>query len=217
MAGDAVNTYLLGGAPSARFARRELKGYLRALPTARHFVATRDADAVALWQLLPRETPANELLAGWTRIFRVPLKLWPAAVALELRYEAAHAAAAAAAPGGAYYYLAFVGTAPAARGRGLASALLAHMTARADAEGRPCLLEATSGRSAGLYARHGFVTYEVFTVAPGAPPVFFMRRDPRPPAAAAAAEGAGRAAAAPHIPAGAGGPIPCAAPAGVVA
>jgi hypothetical protein len=67
MAEDPVNTYLLGGTPSARFAKKELKGYVKALPRARHFIATPDAAAVALWQLLPEETPANELLAGWTR------------------------------------------------------------------------------------------------------------------------------------------------------
>lgn len=58
-------------------------------------------------------------------------------------YEAAHAEIAAEAPGAAYYYLAFIATAPAARGRGLAGGLLRHMTARADDEGRLCLLEAT--------------------------------------------------------------------------
>ena len=141
MADDPVNAFLLGGSPSAAFAAREIKGYLKALPRAAHFIATRDAAAVALWQLvrwrrggagggaggaplaaaaparcriiaptplparpappqLPNETPRNELLAGWSRIFRVPLRLWPALVALELRYEAAHAAIAAEAPGG---------------------------------------------------------------------------------------------------------------------
>jgi hypothetical protein len=67
MAEDPVNAFLLGGAPSARFARKEIKGYLKALPAAGHFMCTPDAAAVALWQLLPHETPRNELLAGWTR------------------------------------------------------------------------------------------------------------------------------------------------------
>lgn len=185
MSDDPVNAHLLGGAPSsARFARKEIKGYLKALPKANHFMCTPDAAAVALWQLLPDETPRNELLAGWTRILRVPLRLWPSLLALELKYEAAHAREAAAAPGGAYYYLSFIGTAPAARGRGYASLLMRAITQRADAEGRLCLLEATSERSAALYARHGFAVTEVYRVTPAAPPVFFMRRDPqRPPSA----------------------------------
>lgn len=110
----------------------------------------------------------------------MPLKLWPALVSLELRYEAAHAREAATAPGGDYYYLSFIATAPAARGKGYASQLLRHVTARADAEGRLCLLEATSALSRALYERHGFVCYETYHVTPAAPPVFFMRRDPRP-------------------------------------
>jgi hypothetical protein len=120
-----------------------------------------------------------------TRIFRVPLKLWPALVGLELRYEAAHAREAATAPGGAYYYLSFIGTAPGARGKGYASLLMRHITSRADAEGRLCLLEATSDKSQALYERHGFVTYETVRITAQAPPVFFMRRDPQPPSMAA--------------------------------
>ena len=54
MADDPVNAFLLGGARSVRFARREIRGYVRALPRARHFLATRDATAVALWQLVRR-------------------------------------------------------------------------------------------------------------------------------------------------------------------
>jgi hypothetical protein len=44
---------------------------LKALPCAANFIATADSKAVALWQLLPTETPRNELLAGWTRILAV--------------------------------------------------------------------------------------------------------------------------------------------------
>ncbi len=105
-------------------------------------------------------------------------------MALELRYEAAHARAAASAPGGCYYYLSFISTAAAARGRGYGSLLMRHITARADAEGRACLLEATSDRSRALYERHAFALYETYRVAPDAPPVYFMRRDPQPPGAA---------------------------------
>lgn len=49
----------------------QVKGYLKALPRAANFIATADSKAVALWQLLPAETPHNELWAGWTRILAV--------------------------------------------------------------------------------------------------------------------------------------------------
>jgi hypothetical protein len=38
---------------------------------AAHFIMTPDASAAALWQLLPSETPRNELWAGWTRVLKV--------------------------------------------------------------------------------------------------------------------------------------------------
>lgn len=98
--------------------------------------------AVALWQLLPHETPRNELWAGWTRILRVPPRLWRQLVKLELRYEAAHDVAAE--QFGSYYYLSFIGSRPEVRGRGYGSLLLSQITQKADAEGRWCMLEATS-------------------------------------------------------------------------
>lgn len=76
---DPVNSYLLGGGPCPRFARKEIKGYLKALPAARHFVATPDAAAVALWQLV-------SLLAGWCaarlRAQVRPLSLAPSCLCL---------------------------------------------------------------------------------------------------------------------------------------
>jgi hypothetical protein len=67
------------------------------------------------------------------------------------------------------------------------------MTDRADAEGRHCMLEATSERSRRLYEKHGFECFQDFRASRKAPPVFFMMRAPRqaappqPPAAAAVA------------------------------
>jgi hypothetical protein len=62
------------------------------------------------------------------------------------------------------------------------------MTDRADAEGRACVLEATSERSRRLYERHGFACAHDFRATRKAPPIFFMVRAP------AAAEAGGRAA-----------------------
>lgn len=123
----------------------QVKGYLKALPDATNFISTADSMAVALWQLLPQETPRNELWAGWTRILRVPPRLWRQLLKLELRYEAAHDDASE--HFGSYYYLSFIGSRPEARGKGYGSLLLSHITQRADAEGRWCMLEATSEKS----------------------------------------------------------------------
>eukprot|EP00878_Enallax_costatus_P015048 GHUV01015757.1.p1 GENE.GHUV01015757.1~~GHUV01015757.1.p1 ORF type:complete len:373 (+),score=114.43 GHUV01015757.1:743-1861(+) len=161
----------------------QVKGYLKALPDAANFIATADSMAVALWQLLPQETPRNELWAGWTRILRVSPRKWRQLLKLELRYEHAHDEAAKA--WGSYYYLSFIGSRPEARGKGYGSLLLSHITHRADAEGRWCMLEATSERSQALYARHGFITYESYRPSKKAPPVFLMKRAPQAPVALA--------------------------------
>jgi ribosomal protein S18 acetylase RimI-like enzyme len=55
-----------------------------------------------------------------------------------------------------HWYLPWIGVKPEAQGMGLGSALLVTGLARADADGLPAYLEATSRRNAALYARHGF-------------------------------------------------------------
>lgn len=55
-----------------------------------------------------------------------------------------------------HLHLVFIGVLPAAQGRGLGGALLRERLARADAEGVPAYLEASTPRSRALYERHGF-------------------------------------------------------------
>ena len=75
------------------------------------------------------------------------------------------------------WYLQFLGTLPSSRGRGLASALIAEVTARCDAEGIGAHLESSNPTNVPLYARHGFaVTAEV--AIEGGPTVPVMWRDP---------------------------------------
>jgi GNAT superfamily N-acetyltransferase len=74
-------------------------------------------------------------------------------------------------------YLWFVGVVPAARGRGIGSALMAPVLERADRVGVPAYLEATSPRNKALYERHGFRATAPITVA-DAPPIWPMYRPP---------------------------------------
>jgi GNAT superfamily N-acetyltransferase len=76
-----------------------------------------------------------------------------------------------------HVYVPYVGVAPEAQGAGLGTALLGRSTDRADAEGLPTYLEATSERNATLYARLGFQHLGAFTVL-GSPPLWPMRRPP---------------------------------------
>ena len=81
------------------------------------------------------------------------------------------------APPSPHWYLAFIGTRAIDRGRGLASALIAAVTSRCDAEGLLAYLESSNLANVLLYERHGFrVTGEV--VIPDGSVIPLMWRDP---------------------------------------
>ncbi|MEF2552543.1 GNAT family N-acetyltransferase [Aurantimonas sp. A2-1-M11] len=77
-----------------------------------------------------------------------------------------------------HWYLPFIGVRAAAQGRGIGATLLAHGLARADRDGLPAYLEATSRRSVPLYRRFGFETIGVVE-SPGYPEIFAMWRPAR--------------------------------------
>lgn len=74
-----------------------------------------------------------------------------------------------------HWYLPFIGVEPTSQGRGLGSRLLAHGLARADEDGLPSYLEASSPRNRALYERHGFVVTAEIQVA-DSPPLWPMHR-----------------------------------------
>jgi ribosomal protein S18 acetylase RimI-like enzyme len=78
-----------------------------------------------------------------------------------------------------HWYLEFVGTAPSRRGQGVATAVLAPVLERADAEGVPAYLENSNEVNLGLYARLGFEVTGTFAVAKGGPTMWSMWREPR--------------------------------------
>ena len=76
-----------------------------------------------------------------------------------------------------HWYLAFIGTRPEARGKGLASLLISAITKICDEEKIPAYLESSNPENVSLYEKHGFkVTGEV-TLKNG-PIVPLMWRDP---------------------------------------
>lgn len=74
---------------------------------------------------------------------------------------------------GPFLYIAFMGTLPSCQGQGLGGQMLKHLTAKADAAGKPMYIEASSEDSARLYERHGFVRRSAHTWSlpdvPGSP------------------------------------------------
>jgi GNAT superfamily N-acetyltransferase len=77
-------------------------------------------------------------------------------------------------------YLPCMGVVSGRQGTGLGSAMLRERLERADADGLPAYLEASSPRSRALYLRHGFADLgEPIRVA-DSPPLWPMRRPPHP-------------------------------------
>lgn len=83
-------------------------------------------------------------------------------------------------PAEPHWYLSLLGTAPAAQGRGIGSALVTDITRRCDENGIPAYLESSKESNIAFYARHGFEVREQVSL-PGGPPVWPMWREPRPP------------------------------------
>lgn len=82
-------------------------------------------------------------------------------------------------PSEPHWYLEIVGAEPDLRGRGIGTAVITPVLEHCDAEGVGAYLESSSPANVPLYARLGFVQTDEVPLAPGAPPVFPMWRDPR--------------------------------------
>lgn len=78
-------------------------------------------------------------------------------------------------PAAPHWYLPWIGVRPEMQGRGIGARLLRRGLARADADGMPAYLEATSRQNAALYLRHGFHPIAVVE-APDYPEIIAMWR-----------------------------------------
>jgi GNAT superfamily N-acetyltransferase len=75
------------------------------------------------------------------------------------------------------WFLNFLGVDPSLQGRGVGSTLLRVVLERADRDGTPAYLDATSPENRRLYERHGFVVTRELSVD-GSPPLYSMWREP---------------------------------------
>lgn len=79
-----------------------------------------------------------------------------------------------------HWYLGVLGTNPPRQGQGIGSELLRPVLDRCDRDGTPAYLESSTESNIGFYARHGFVVTGEMRMAPTAPVLYPMRREPRP-------------------------------------
>jgi GNAT superfamily N-acetyltransferase len=77
-----------------------------------------------------------------------------------------------------HWYLAFVGTDPAHRGKGIGGALIRPMLDRCDTEGLPAYLESSKPQNVPYYERFGFAVTGQLDL-PDGPSLWPMWRDPR--------------------------------------
>lgn len=117
-----------------------------------------DDRAAALWT--PPGIRSNDDALGEAFGRHVAPELLEAAFPLFMEMEECR-------PSVPHFYLHMIGARDRARGQGLGSVLLERVTALCDEEGRAAYLEASTPRSAALYARHGFVETAAIEFAPG--------------------------------------------------
>ncbi len=123
------------------------------------------------WEM-PTSFTGREALT-WVRAFGMRL---PRAMSVQRAMEERHLREP-------HVYVRTVGVRTALQGQGVGTALMQPALARADSAGLPAYIEASTQRSAALYARLGFVHMDVLDLPDGGPPVWPMRRPPEPPGA----------------------------------
>ena len=117
-----------------------------------------DQLGAALWSP-PGVTTDTEAMSGFFGARAIPERM-EAAIPHFIEMAEWH-------PDEPHFYLQFIGARATARGQGLGSLLLERVLRICDAESIPAYLEATTPRSAALYARHGFEQLTTIRFADG--------------------------------------------------
>ena len=133
-------------------------------------VLTTDDFRGASLELPPSATSMVVPLSGAFGFLRALGASLPRATRLQRFFEAHHISEP-------HYYIRYVGVAPPFQGQGLGAELLRPTLDRCDEEGVPAYLEASTERSAALYARLGFEHLGELQV-PDGPRFWPMRRPP---------------------------------------
>ncbi len=120
------------------------------------------------WRIPPRTVVRDTPRALWT----AGLRSVPAFNSLA-ETERRH-------PRGDHWYLAALGTDPEAQGRGLASAVMAPVLERCDADGLGAYLELSKEANVPFYMRHGFEVTDTIDLDRGGPRLWTMWREPHP-------------------------------------
>lgn len=175
---DPLFQWMVGGAPgrSIEPKTRRLFGATLRMEVRRsdHLVFTdEDSTGAAVWKA-PNEWKMSvgdmmRLMPTMLRVLGVRVPRMAGAISA---IEKVH-------PEEEHYYLEALGTRQDLQGKGIGSAVIAHVLDRCDEEGLPAYLESSNPRNIPFYARHGFEVTREIDVGKGAPTVTAMWRQPR--------------------------------------
>jgi len=176
-ADDPVANFMFAG---ERRRRRGLHSFFttqirRQYLSGGHVYTTKDRAGAAIWGAPDRARHglAELLQLLPTAPFLLSVRTLPA-LRLLFEVDGLH-------PKEPHWYLATLGTDPDHQGRGVGSALVQPVLARADEEGMPAYLESSKERNVPFYARFGFEVIEELHSAPENPTIWRMWREPRVP------------------------------------
>ncbi|MEV8457461.1 GNAT family N-acetyltransferase [Streptomyces sp. NPDC052095] len=170
---DPVMAWFFPGGP---FRAAGLTRYFTTIFTrqyGRYGMCERTDDAAAFWvppEAQAKAVPDAETLDDLADVLGDRAALYREAVALAAEHG----------PKEPHWYLAVVGADPAARGKGHGAALLRSGLARADRAGLPVYLESSKEANVPFYEHFGFTVLAEAGLPHGGPPVWAMRRAPRP-------------------------------------
>ncbi|WP_405098401.1 GNAT family N-acetyltransferase [Micromonospora sp. NBC_01412] len=135
--------------------------------------AARDDDGqllgVAIWEASPSTGES------WRMLTQAPRYLAALRLTGMIRWLRTRHAFTGYRPTEPHWYLSNIGAAPAARGKGIGSALLRHRLDLVDGQHQPACLEATTPDSQRLYQRFGFQTHSTITVLRATEPTAMIR------------------------------------------
>jgi ribosomal protein S18 acetylase RimI-like enzyme len=172
-ADDPIVSWVYRGRNVAPKLSKYTSALLRTVGHRREVWVSEGFDGAAIW------APPGEFRIGGAEIFRMMTRMFgafgrPSAMPANLAVEKLH-------PEEPHWYLELLGTVPERQGHGLGAAVLKPVLDRCDEEGIPAWAWSSNRRNLGFYYRHGFEVLEERPFTKGAPPIFPIRREPRPP------------------------------------